>query len=160
MVGEVIHGSELWPRRMGEWVESASLSRLTAWVARHHGLTREDAEDLLQEVRLSLLLRRPDLEVNVTFALHTATHKAVDMVRGKVREKRLSRRDCGLCGDAELVHLLNARVSCLPKRLQIFCMLRYELGLNGREIAALLGVGRASVRWLESKSERALGVSA
>jgi DNA-directed RNA polymerase specialized sigma24 family protein len=128
-------------------------------VAYQHGLPFQDTPDLLQELRLALWKAGPNLFVNVVWVFHTANHKAVDLVKRKVRVAREASDwaedqspPCGV--DPELVHLLHARATLLPKRLHDFYLLRYEEGLSQREIAKRLGMCRGSVRCLDRRCLR------
>jgi RNA polymerase sigma factor (sigma-70 family) len=144
------------PKTVGEWVISPSLRRLAELVAYRRGLNQRDADDLLQEVRLALLHRRPDLPVNLTYVLHTAVHKAVDMVRERRKETPGLPPEVDPAFDSELIHLLRIRISALPANLRTFCQLRFEEGLTYQEIADRLGLCRGSVRWMEARSLRIL----
>jgi RNA polymerase sigma factor (sigma-70 family) len=148
---------------VNEWLDSPYLSRAARRVAWQYGLSAEDSSDLLQELSLALWKAGPDTRINATWIFHTAAHKAIDILR--------QRRAASLPIDdnvstaperqAELLHLLHARVDGLPKHLREFYALRFEQGLSQRETAAELGLLRGSVRCLDRKCirqiRRALG---
>jgi RNA polymerase sigma factor (sigma-70 family) len=139
-------------RPAGEWVESPYLYAVVRGVVRRYGLPKYDSEDLLQEVRLALLRHGLNVSVNPTFVFQTVVQKAVDMVRRRTRADRTLPQKADPVLDEELLHLLRARVSSLPERLQIICALRYRVGLTCREIADLLGVSRGKVRGMETSA--------
>ncbi len=141
------------------WLESPLLARIASRVARHYGLPSQDAPDLLQDLRLALWKAGPDAIVNATWVYHTANHKAVDLVKRRIRMARETpsfSEDPPLedGADPALRHLLHARAALLPGRLQDFYRLRYEEGLSQREIARRLGVCRGSVRSLDRQCLR------
>jgi RNA polymerase sigma factor (sigma-70 family) len=146
-------------RTVGEWLESPYLPRLASRVAGRYGLPAQDASDLLQELCLALWKTGPDLVVNLTWVIHTANHKALDLLKVKRRLgfERFDSTD-GLSQapsvDPGLRHLLRARAARLPKSLRDFYLLRYEEGLSQREIAARLGLCRGSVRCLDRRCLR------
>ena len=159
-VGVVENGDTA--RSAGEWLESSDTSRVIRRVARRYGLTGDDLPDLLQETRIALW--KAGLETNVTagWVFRIACHKAVDSVRSGIRRRARESRTCVISSaaqlpDAELEHLLHARVGELPARLRRFYELRYRQGLSQREVAQCLGVCRASVRWLDRCCLRCIG---
>ncbi len=127
-----------------EWIEGLDLEAIVRFVACRYHLPQEDSDDLLQETRIALLGHGLDSHLNHTFVFRTAIHKAVDIVRQR------------LIADEELLHLLRSRLSLLPRPLQVFYALRYEQGLTLSEISGLLGCGRGSVRWMESRTQKLL----
>jgi RNA polymerase sigma factor (sigma-70 family) len=142
-----------------EWFESPYLARLAARVAAQYGVPPADIPDLLQELRLALWRAGPDLMVNVTWILHTANHKAIDLLRRRRRAAEESCTSVGIpssrsSGDPSLLHLLRARAALLPGDLRDFYLLRYEEGLSQREIANRLGLCRGSVRCLDRRCFR------
>lgn len=144
---------------VGEWLESPYIRHLAFRVAHQYGLPSQDAPDLLQELRLALWKAGPETQVNLTWIFHTAQHKAIDLLKRKIRlaeEGFFS--DDGPTAESEfdpaLRHLLRARAALLPKRLHEFYLLRYEEGLSQREIAKRLGLCRGSVRYLDRRCLR------
>jgi len=141
-----------------EWLSSPYLQRLARRIAYQYQLPSEDVPDLIQELRLALWKAGPDVEVNVRWIAQTASHKAVDFLRRRIREPDPMPE--GLDppaekGDrAELLCLLHSRVARLPARLRRFYRLRYQQGLSQREIAAKQGICRASVRCLDNQCVR------
>lgn len=142
-----------------EWLESPYLARVASRMAYQHGLPSQDTPDLLQDLRLALWKAGPDLLVNVTWVFHTANHKAVDLVKRRIK---LAKETSDWAedpspprgADPALLHLLHARAAVLPKRLHDFYLLRYEEGLSQREIAKRLGLCRGSVRCLDRRCLR------
>lgn len=139
-----------------EWVESSYLCALVRSIAGRYGLPQYDSEDLLQEVRLALLRHGLDVGANATFVFQTVVHKAVDIVRQRIRADRSLLQTADPILDEELRHLLRARVSSLPERLQLFFTLRYEEGLTCKEISDRLGLCRGSVRNMETRALQSL----
>jgi DNA-directed RNA polymerase specialized sigma24 family protein len=138
----------------GEWLESPYLHRLIQRVAYQHGLTSEELQDLLQEMRIALWKAGLTIPVTPAWIARTASHKAVDLVRADIRRRAqdsyvacvsLSRTR----PDAEIERLLHARVDEMPARLRSFYELHYHQGFSEREIARSLGLCRSSVRWLD-----------
>ena len=149
------------------WLESPYLPRAARRVAIRYSLPEQDVPDLLQELRIALLQTDPARRLNATWIFQTAAHKAVDVVRRRMRSPAaeldaLDALDSSSCEssppsserEAELLHLLRARASLLPPKLKEFYALRYAQGLSQREIARRLGACRASVRWLDRQCVR------
>ncbi len=142
---------------IGEWIDTAYLARLARRLGHDYRLPVEEVEDLLQDIRLALCQTGLDRKVNSTWIYNTALHKAVDRIRSETKHSRVPRpKTPSSVAYDELLHLLRARLSLLPPRLQVFCDLRYRLGLSSQEVSDRLGVSRASVRWLERKALRLL----
>lgn len=144
---------------VAEWLDSRCLPRLASRVAYLYGLTSQDVPDLLQELCLALWKAGPDLTVNATWIFRTASHKAVDFLKRRVRvaeemggstESLYSESGA----DSSLLLLLRARAARLPKKLHDFYSLRYQDGLSQREMAERLGVCRSSVQYLERRCLR------
>jgi RNA polymerase sigma factor (sigma-70 family) len=132
------------------------VARVAARAAYRYGLSPDDAADVLQELRIALWRKGPDLLVNAAWVNQTANHKAQDIVRRKRRAAARNPRwieegGCPSGCDSELLHLLRARVDLLPKKLQEFYRLRFQEGMSEREISARMGLCRSSVRWLERR---------
>src|SRR4030095_5014490 len=154
--------SRLGCQAVSEWLESSYIDHVAARVAYRFGLPSQEVPELLQELRIALWKAGPSTAVNPTWILHTAQHKASDLLR-----KRRSRaREISFSGDSsipsqprdpELLRLLRARVDVLPPRLKEFYFLRYRAGLSERQIAVRLGLCRASVRHLERRCVRSVG---
>ena len=142
------------------WIDSPALVGLVTRVAARYGIAADDLPDLVQETRIALWEVGSDGPPSAALTLCVATNKAVDLVRSMVRRRARDRAAAlsapGVPGDAELRHLLNARVDELPRRLHDFYELRYHQGLSEREIARSLGLCRASVRWLDRRCRRSL----
>jgi RNA polymerase sigma factor (sigma-70 family) len=142
------------------WLESSYLGRAVRRVALRYGLADEDTADLVQEVRIVLLQTDPGRVLNATWIFQTATHKAADAVRLRMRA---AAGELGAAADAsssagapsaELLHLLRANAARLPPKLRTFYDLRFGQGLSQRDVARRLGACRASVRWLERQCVR------
>lgn len=137
-----------------EWLESPYFRRLILRVAHEHGLADEDLPELLQETRIALWKSGSTTPVTAGWIFRTASHKAVDLVRSGIRRRAQDSQAARAVTshappDAELEHLLHARVDELPTRLRDFYELHYHQGFSEREIARSLGLCRASVRWLD-----------
>jgi RNA polymerase sigma factor (sigma-70 family) len=146
---------------VAEWLESPHLQRVASRVGYQYGLPSQDISDLFQELRLGIWKAGPASMVNVTWVFHTASHKAVDFLKRRVRyqEKALTSietRQQPSGADPSLLPLLRARVALLPRNLRIFYVLRYEQGLSQRELAQRLGMCRGSIRCLDRRCLRIL----
>jgi DNA-directed RNA polymerase specialized sigma24 family protein len=141
-----------------EWLDSSYLSHVAHRVGYCYGIDKADLPDLEQEVRIALWQAGPGRTFNATWVFQTTIHKALDLL--KVR-RRLPRPSLGssryASADAELGHLLSARVSQLPRQLRMFLRLRFEEGLSEREISTRMRICRGSVRWMERRCVRLLG---
>lgn len=136
------------------WLESPYVPRAVRRVAMRYSLTGEDCADIVQELQVVLLQTDPDRPLNATWIFQTASHKAADVVR-----RRLRAAACEIGAPApsppvfervpELLCLLRAKAAQLPPKLKAFYDLRYGQGLSQRDVARRLGACRASVRWLE-----------
>jgi RNA polymerase sigma factor (sigma-70 family) len=148
-------GSFLSVRR---WLASPYLQRLAWRIAHQYHLSNEDVPVLIQELRLALWKAGPAAQVNLRWIAQTASHKAVDFLRRRMRDPLPMPEDIDLPGGkedrAELLCLLHTRVARLPVRLRRFYRLRYQQGLSQREIAAKQGICRASVRCLDNQCVR------
>jgi DNA-directed RNA polymerase specialized sigma24 family protein len=144
---------------VSQWLESPYLERLAGSLIHRFGLQADYAEDLLQEIRLALWRAGCDRNVNSTWVFHTGLHKVVDLIRSDSKRANPREPQPPASGDAELWHLLRARMSSLPSQLQRFCHLRYEEGLSQAEISRYFCCCRASVRWMDTQSLRALSGS-
>ncbi len=147
------------PLSVLEWLASPCLARVASRVAYQYGLPSQDTPDLLQDLRLALWKAGPNLVVNLAWVFHTANHKAVDLLKRRIRLAReisdWPENPSPPGGvDPALVHLLHARAARLPKRLYDFYLLRYEEGLSQREIAKRLNLCRSSVRCLDRRCLR------
>jgi RNA polymerase sigma factor (sigma-70 family) len=125
-------------------------------VAYQYRLPAHTVPDLLQELRIALWRVGPNIDVNATWLVHTAEHKAQDFWRrfGRVAEEQLGSGDAcdaSAARESELLHLLRARVSHLPGDVRRFYRLRFLEGLSQREISSRLGLCRSSVRYLERR---------
>lgn len=142
--------------RAKDWIESPYLTFVVGRVAYQYRLPSHSVPDLLQELRIALWRVGPNIDVNATWLVHTAEHKAQDFWRrfGRIAEEQLGSgdicdRSVGL--KSELLHLLRARVSHLPRDVRRFYRLRFLEGLSQREISRRLGICRSSVRYLERR---------
>ncbi len=145
-----------------EWLISPYLQRLARRIAYQYRVPSQDVPDLIQELKLALWKAGPESRVNVRWIAQTASHKAVDFLRRKIRDPEPMPEGLdppeSAAGRAELICLLHARVARLPARLQRFYGLRYLQGFSQREISAKQGICRASVRWLENECVRRLRI--
>ncbi len=145
-----------WVASAEAWLASPYLGRLVTRVASQHGVPGAELPDLIQETRIALWKTGLDSSVSAALVVNIARNKAVDLVRNLAR-RRARRRAVELLVstpdvDSELRHLLSLRVKTLPRRLQEFYELHYELGLSEREIARAWGLCRGSVRWLDRRT--------
>jgi RNA polymerase sigma factor (sigma-70 family) len=142
------------------WLVTPELARLAYAVAASYRLNSEDAEEVLQEVRIALWQAGLELRVCRAWIVGTAAHKAIDLLRNTIRRSG-TEKACVRAADShekalELEYLLHSRVAELPEPLRDFYELHYGLGLTEREIAVVLEVSRGSVRLLNSRCRRAL----
>ncbi|HZI67003.1 MAG TPA: sigma-70 family RNA polymerase sigma factor [Thermoanaerobaculia bacterium] len=142
------------------WIDSPALVGLVSRVAAHYGIAAADVPDLVQETRIALWEVGSEAPPSSALMARVATNKAVDLLRNLVRRRTRDRAAAlnalGAPENAELRHLLNARVDELPRQLHEFYELRYHQGMSEREIARSLGLCRASVRWLDRRCRRSL----
>jgi RNA polymerase sigma factor (sigma-70 family) len=142
------------------WIKSPYLRRVACRVASLHGISSLDVPDIQQELCVALWMAGPSTVVNATWLFRTASHKAIDIVRFRIRvaeETLPSAEKVTSPGvDTSLLLLLRARAALLPRQLHEFYVLRYEEGLSQREIATRLGLGRGSIRCLERRCLRML----
>jgi len=141
------------------WMTAPMLPALVARSASLYHVNEEDVEDLLQETRIALWEAGQEL-VGAAWVARVANHKAVDLVRRRVRARAHLRAYAALSEgrgpEPEVGLLLHARVAELPARLRDFYELRYVQGWSERELATRLGLCRASIRWLDSTCRRAI----
>ena len=133
--------------------EHAPLIYRTAWGVLG---TREDAEDVLQAVFLSLLRREslPDLRQNPRAYLYRAAVTAsLDVLKAKRRRPTLvdnarlenAAADAGTPFDEDLYERLCAAIAQLPADASSVVILRYMHNKSLAEIARELGVSRTAV---------------
>jgi RNA polymerase sigma-70 factor (ECF subfamily) len=133
--------------------EHAPLIYRTAWGVLG---TREDAEDVLQSVFLSLLRREslPDLQQNPRAYLYRAAVTAsLDVLKAKRRRPTLVDDarlesvvvDSGPPFDEELYERLYAAIGQLPAEASSVLVLRYMHNKSLAEIARELGLSRTAV---------------
>ena len=123
----------------------------------------QDVPDLLQELRLALWKAGSGQLVSIGWVFQTANHKAIDWLKRKRRRAEvgldahtLPERFCS--PDPALRCLLHSQASRLPYTLRRFYALHYEHGLSQRDVAQALGLGRSSVRSLDRRCLRLIGV--
>ena len=146
---------------VGEWLESPYLARVATRVARQRGLPEDELPELLQDLRVAVWEAGVGIRLSAAWIFGVATHKAIDLLRRRVRARRhdqvlaafASRRE----RDPELPHLLHTRVAGFPMHLRQFYDLHYTRGFSEREIALSLGVCRATVRGLNRRCLHLLG---
>lgn len=145
------------------WLRSPRLPSLVLRAAMRCGSHPDEIQDVLQEVRLALWALDPAVTVNTTWIIRTAVHKALDHKRTKARaharEAAYVRLHSPTLNDPDLPWLLHAGAEHLPPDLHRYYRLRYEEGRSEREIAAILGLCRASVRWLDHRCRIVFGES-
>lgn len=139
--------------RCGDWLDSPGLLTAAARIGLRYGLGREEVLDLQQELRIALWQHGLDVPVPASWVFRVGIHKAVDLVRRRLRarahDRLLAYTQERPVVDQELEYLLEVRVDHLPLRLRKFYDLHYRQGLSEREIAGRMGMCRASVRWLD-----------
>ena len=144
----------------GDWLEAGYLARVAGRVALQYGLGTEDCADLLQEVRIALWEQGLATRVRAAWIFRVASRKAVDQLRQRARTRRrensFASQAAGSAHDPEFDHLLHAQAAALPEKLKRFYDLHYVQGWSEREIAAAMGICRASVRWLDRCCRRHL----
>ena len=143
-----------------EWIGSPRLLATVAQVLRTHGITDEaDVSDLVQEVRIALWAHGLAGRVGSAWIANVARNKCIDLLRARGREQRTRQAlidPVPPTREAELDCLFHARASTLSSRLRTFYELHYLQALSEREVAARLGICRASVRWLDHCCRREL----
>lgn len=149
-----------------EWLQSPYLTRVARRAAHSVGLGAAEIPDLLQEVRIALWRAGRRMRVGPAWLFQVATHKAVDILRRRIRSREIEQDFSDTSTPAgpsprltELGHLLRARASRLPPPLREFYDLHYGHGWSEREIAARLGLCRQSVRWMNRTCRRRLAGS-
>lgn len=150
-----------------EWLHSPYLARVATRAARSIGLGAAEIPDLLQEIRIAIWHagRRMRVRVGPAWLFQVASHKAVDILRRRIRSREVEQdfTDSAPAGPSsrltELGHLLRAQASRLPPPLREFYELHYGHGWSEREIAARLGLCRQSVRWMDRICRRRLAGS-
>jgi RNA polymerase sigma factor (sigma-70 family) len=147
------------PRTAEEWLAAPELKPLVTRIVRSHGLASQDADDVLQETLISLLRSGSDVRVSRAWICAVATRRSVDS--GRRRARRSERNQAYVRGRSssetrELRYLLYARAAELSPRERMFFELRHRQGMTEREIAAELGISRASVRRVDSLCRRSL----
>jgi RNA polymerase sigma factor (sigma-70 family) len=137
-----------------DWLSSPFLERVVARIAYVHGLPCDEVPDLVQETRFALWDTYAG-NLNSALVSRVARNKVVDrirlLVRDRTRDRILALSARAAADDAELHHLLNARIAELPRQLRELFVLHYRQGLSEREIARLWGVSRSTVRWLDRR---------
>ena len=68
------------------WITAPYLLALVTRVVSHYQINQEDGEDLLQETRIALWEAGQEV-VGAAWVTRVASHKAVDLVRGRVRAR-------------------------------------------------------------------------
>jgi RNA polymerase sigma-70 factor (ECF subfamily) len=130
---------------------------LMAWF-RVRGASLDEAEELTQEVLVRLLrnLEHIRAERAVTAWLRRAAADLLARHRRRVRPERLSEEPCDPATpiDGRLEELRMA-VAELPTELEEVLLVRYARGLNYEEVAAALGLPRATV---QSRLRRAIAL--
>ncbi len=160
MLEDVVVGSR--PLLAQDWLVWPDLDRIVALIATRYRVNPDDIPDLVQEVRLTIWKAGENRAVNATWIFKVVASRILDHVRAQARN--CSFEFTGVpedlpessCDGAELVHLLRARLSRLPRTLRRFCDLRFAKDLSQREIAREMHLSRSSVRWLERRSRREL----
>ena len=145
-----------------DWLVWPDLNRIVALIAARHRVNPDDIPDLVQEVRLTIWRAGENRAINATWIFKVVASRVLDQVRAQASNRSFeftvafedlpeSSRD-----NAELAHLLKARLSRLPRTLRRFCDLRFAKDISQREIAREMHLSRGSVRWLERCSRREL----
>lgn len=140
--------------------------RLAGWYVRRQGIPPEDAEDLVQQTLLVLVLKHREVRHADAWVLGT--------LRNKCRQYWKARRDVPLDGlDARVLENLlpplppdqersdlrrdlELALARLPVRCREVLRYRYGLGFRAQEIADLLDCPAANVRKMASRCLRTL----
>ena len=140
--------------------------RLAGWYLRRQSIATEDAEDLIQQTLLALMLKHREVRNPDAWVIGT--------LRNKCRQYWRRRRDSPIDGledetlesalpplppDQELTDLrrdLEIALSRLPERCRQVLRYRYGLGFRATEIADLLKCPAANVRKTASRCLRTL----
>lgn len=156
------------PLRQGDPVAFESLFRafapgLCTFVARYVE-SRSVAEDLVQDLFLTLWRKREDIEIDGTVDLYlfgAARNRALNYLRHQRVEERfrttvLGRSDAHLSlREGEILELLEVQeaIDTLPARCRLIFSMHHQQGLTYAEIARSLGL---SIKTVETQMGRAL----
>ncbi len=114
-----------------------------------HGLTRQDAQDICQDLFLKLLTKKKsfrDAEHEKAWVLRAAGNACKNLLRSSHRRRRVPLEDAGDVtmpqSDRELLELVRA----LPENARDAVSLYYLEGYSVDETARLLGISATAVR--------------
>jgi RNA polymerase sigma factor (sigma-70 family) len=128
-------------------------------------VSREDAEDMVQEAMLVMLRRWTEIEEPAQFLLGTVRNKMLALLRRRraLREVHVDESSLEQIGG---VHLPQSETDCrfdvatllsiLPERGGQIVELRYGEGLSSREIAAELSYSESGIRKIAMRHLRRL----
>lgn len=130
--------------------------RVVASIAYRRHVRPDDLADLQQEVRLAIWKAGRDRQVNATWIFKVVASRVLDHLRHEARTKRAritgsQHQSSNPADDAELSHLLRARLSTLSNDLQRYYYLRYRCGMTEREVGLKTGNTRSTVRHWERR---------
>ncbi len=136
----------------------------------HFGYRSCDIEDVEQELATHLVQRMdqyvPDRGSRGAFVGRVVKYRILNLIEARTAAKRDGRRsvsinragECALidvsCDDVDLRIDVQSALSYLPEDLRVVALLRMEH--REKEIADLLGLTRARVRWRMRQLEKAL----
>ena len=140
--------------------------RIAGWYVHRQGIPREDAEDLIQQTLLVLMLEHRNVRNPDAWVIGTLRNKCRRYWRrrhedrvGGLEPEMLEAAAPPLPLDQERGDLrrdLEAALARLPERCRTILRYRYGLGLRAREIADLLEQPAANVRKTASRCLRTL----
>jgi RNA polymerase sigma factor (sigma-70 family) len=145
-----------------DWLVWKDLNRIVARIASRYRVNPDDVPDLVQEVRLTIWKAGENRAVNATWIFKVVASRVLDHVRARARNRSFEFAGVpedlpdSSCDDAELAHLIRARLCRLPQTLQHFCELRFGHDMSEREVAWEMHLSRSSVRWIERRCRREL----
>lgn len=140
--------------------------RIATWFFRRQRIPEEDAEDLIQQTLLVLVVKRHEIRNPDAWVIGTLRNKCRRYWRSR-REQRVDRLEdeslrapvLSLPPEQERADVrrdLELALSRLPERCRLVLRYRYGLGFRASEVAELMKCPAATVRKTASRCLRAL----
>lgn len=142
------------------------LRRRASWLARQHRIPAEDADDVVQQALLALVVKYDEIRSPEAWLLGTVRNKC----RRYWRLRRARPVDClepealeevmPVTGPAQdrdaLRHDLERLLEAVPGRCREILRYRYALGMRATEIGEMLGCPASTVRQISTRCLRGL----